>query len=157
MNEQVKDRLATEFSALWFAGRCPVSGTVGSAVAVALAPLLFLPLPGFWRVVFLLALFVLGGMAGTRVERLQGKKDPGIVVMDELIGQWLTFLPFAALSFGWLVTGFVLFRIFDITKPPPIRASENWLPGGYGIMIDDVLAGVYALLALWVLRLLFGA
>jgi len=73
------------------------------------------------------------------------------VVIDELVGQWLTFLPLAAPTTFELVAGFFLFRAFDILKPPPVRASENWLPGGFGVMIDDVLAGIYAGVCLLIL------
>lgn len=147
------DRLALLVSGLGPIGKIPyASGTWGSAAATLAAPALFLPLPGFWRVVVLAALFYVGGIAATRTEKLLCKKDPGHVVIDELIGQWITFLPFASPSTFELVAGFFLFRAFDILKPPPVRASENWLPGGYGIIIDDVLAGIYASLCLAVLH-----
>lgn len=126
-------------------GRLPAApGTFGSAVAVVLAPFVLLPLPLPWRVALLAALFYVGALAAGRAERLFGQKDPGQVVIDEVLGQWLTLLPLAAPDLPELVAGFVLFRLFDITKLPPIHASERWLPGGYGVMIDDVLAGVYA-------------
>ena len=85
-----------------------------------------------------------------------GKNDPGEVVADELAGQAVTFLVSPLLAIGtapvkqvWLVAagGFVLFRIFDITKPWPIRKLET-LPKGWGILADDLLAGVYAWIAL---------
>lgn len=147
------DRLALLVSGLGPIGKIPyASGTWGSAAATLAAPALFLPLPGFWRVVVLAALFYVGGIAATRTEKLLCKKDPGHVVIDELIGQWITFLPFASPTTFELVAGFFIFRAFDILKPPPVRASENWLPGGYGIIIDDVLAGIYASLCLAVLH-----
>lgn len=146
------DKIALNFCGLGPIGRIPVaSGTFGSAAAVLLAPWLFLPLSVPLRLALLILLFVFGGLAGTRVEALLDRKDPGHVVIDEVIGQWVTFLPFAALTVPEMAAGFFLFRGFDILKPPPVRASECWLPGGYGIMIDDVLAGLYACacLALW--------
>uniref|UniRef100_I2Q302 Phosphatidylglycerophosphatase A-like protein n=1 Tax=Desulfovibrio sp. U5L TaxID=596152 RepID=I2Q302_9BACT len=147
------DRLSLLVSGLGPIGKIPcAAGTWGSAVAVLAAPALFVPLPGFWRVVVLAALFYVGGVTATRTEKLLNKKDPGHVVIDELLGQWLTFLPFAAPTTFELAAGFVFFRAFDILKPPPVRASEHWLPGGYGVMIDDVLAGVYACLCLAVLH-----
>jgi phosphatidylglycerophosphatase A len=85
-----------------------------------------------------------------------GKNDPGEVVADELAGQAVTFLvsPFLAIGAApvrqvWLVAagGFALFRLFDITKPWPIRKLET-LPKGWGILADDLLAGVYAWIAL---------
>lgn len=127
----------------------PMPGTWGSLAAVLLAPFVFLPLAWGGRVLILLAVFVAGGYAATRVERRLNRKDPGIVVIDELLGQWFVFLPVADPSVWELAVGLVLFRIFDVLKPPPVRSSENWLPEGYGIMIDDVLAGAYAMAALW--------
>ncbi|MGB7923735.1 MAG: phosphatidylglycerophosphatase A [Pyrinomonadaceae bacterium] len=89
-----------------------------------------------------------GVWAATRVEKLLGRKDPGVVVMDEVAGQFITFLPLALIgyeSLNWpiIVAGFILFRVFDIWKPYPVRRLEA-LESGLGIMADDVLAGAYA-------------
>ncbi|THB64497.1 MAG: phosphatidylglycerophosphatase A [Desulfovibrio sp.] len=150
------DHASLELCRLVIAGRSPVApGTAGSAVAAVLAPFCFMPLPLVWRGVVLVVVFVLGGLAATRAETLLGKKDPGEVVIDELAGQWITYLPFAALSVWWLVIGFFLFRFFDIVKPFPIRRSEHWLPSGFGVMLDDVLAGGYALAVMVGLKYLF--
>ena len=147
------DHIALLISGLGPIGKIPyASGTWGSAAAVLAAPFLFLPLPGFARLLFLAVIFYVGSKAATRTEALLHKKDPGHVVIDELVGQWITFLPFASPTTFELVAGFFLFRAFDILKPPPVRASENWLPSGYGVMIDDVLAGVYACLSLAILH-----
>ncbi|CAK7045323.1 MAG: Phosphatidylglycerophosphatase A [Desulfovibrio sp.] len=132
------------------AGLSPVMpGTCGSLVAAVAAPFVFMPLPFFARIAVLVALFIAGSIASTRAAHLLGKKDPGEVVIDEVLGQWMTYAPFAVLSWAELGAGFVLFRIFDMTKPWPVKASENWLPGGYGIMIDDAVAALYAAAALW--------
>lgn len=82
--------------------------------------------------------------------------DPGPVVIDEISGQLITYLPLGALRFaggGWkyLLLGFILFRIFDIVKPWPARAAEKW-PHGWGIMADDWFAGMYAAIVLWLVR-----
>ena len=146
------DRLALLVSGLGPIGRMNgPRGTWGSAAAVLVAPALFLPLPFLARLLVLAVIFYVGAKAADRTEIILGVKDPGHVVIDELVGQWLTFLPLAAPTTFELVAGFFLFRAFDILKPPPVRASENWLPGGYGVMIDDVLAGVYAAVCLLVL------
>lgn len=143
----VFDRLILLFCRVGPAGLSPKApGTMGSLAAILAAPVLFLPLPLLGRVTALALLFVLGGLAGSRAERLLGRKDPGEVVIDEVLGQWLTILPHSDLSWWELLLALGLFRLFDIMKPWPIRASENWLPGGFGIMLDDVLAGIYALL-----------
>ena len=88
----------------------------------------------------------IGIPAGTRVARESGIKDPGFVVIDEVAGQMLPLI-IAPIRWKYLVLSFILFRCFDILKPPPLRALER-LPEGTGIMLDDVGAGLYALLLL---------
>lgn len=150
-----RDRVILAFCRVEPAGLSPVMpGTCGSLAAAVLAPFVFMPLSFHGRAAALAALFVAGGIASTRAAQLLGKKDPGEVVIDEVLGQWMTYAPFAVLSWPGLIAGFVLFRLFDMTKPWPIKASEDWMPGGYGIMIDDALAAVYAIPCLWVLQLL---
>jgi phosphatidylglycerophosphatase A len=133
----------------------------------------FLPMvPGTWGslggliVFYPLALFLgyTGGLAGTLcalsilalivgialgpwANQYFGKKDPGPFVLDEVVGMWLSLLmiPFSGIT-GLIIIGlvqFVFFRIFDILKPTPARQLEN-LPAGWGIMLDDVMAGIYA-------------
>jgi phosphatidylglycerophosphatase A len=120
-------------------------GTVGSAMGV----LLFWPMAAAawpWQAAASAILFVVGSLAAGRVARRVGGKDPGIVVVDEVVGQWvtLTALPFTPATAG---LGFLLFRAMDIVKPWPARDLER-VPGGWGIMADDVAAGVYAHLLL---------
>ena len=127
-------------------------GTAGSAVGL----LLFWPMAEWrwpWQVGACLALLLVGALAATRVAERVGLKDPGIVVVDEVLGQWVTLLalPFTPAT---AVLGFLLFRAMDIVKPWPARDLER-LPGGWGIMADDVAAGVYAHLALRVGLLLW--
>jgi phosphatidylglycerophosphatase A len=88
------------------------------------------------------ALFGLGVAAASRIERAAGRKDPSIVVIDEVVGMLVALwaLPFQA---GEALAAFLCFRLFDIVKPYPIRRLERQ-PGGWGIMLDDVLAGLYA-------------
>jgi phosphatidylglycerophosphatase A len=88
----------------------------------------------------------IGIPASTCVERESGVKDPGFVVIDEVAGQMLPLI-IAPLRWKYLLLSLILFRCFDILKPPPLRALER-LPEGAGIMLDDVGAGVYALLVL---------
>lgn len=95
-------------------------------------------------IVFLLALFFIGIWAATRVVRLTGKKDPRIVIIDEVVGQLITFLFVPAKLGLWTVAiGFFVFRFFDIWKPYPADKLES-LPTGLGVMADDVMAGFYA-------------
>ncbi len=91
----------------------------------------------------------IGIPAATLVARASGKKDPQHVVIDEVAGQMLTFIA-APLHWQSLLTGFILFRAFDIVKPPPVRQLER-LPEGTGIVVDDLGAGLYALLVLQLL------
>lgn len=155
MNEKklcTMDRIALWYSRAFGAGCSPrAPGTAGSLLAVILAPWLFLPLSLGWRIGVLIFLFISGSLAAGRAETILGKKDPGEVVIDEVLGQWLVLLPLAKTNFITCALAFILFRIFDILKPWPVRASENWLPGGAGVMIDDAFAGLYALVVLQLL------
>ncbi|HKK32481.1 MAG TPA: phosphatidylglycerophosphatase A [Desulfomicrobiaceae bacterium] len=149
----LRDQAVINLATLWIAGRASrAPGTWGSLASVFLALPLFLPLGTGGRLLALVVIFFAGAWAATRAEIVLGRKDPGAVVIDELLGQWVTFLPFAVLSPLELAAGFALFRLFDITKPWPVKASEKWLPAGYGIMVDDVLAGCYAGVALYGIR-----
>jgi phosphatidylglycerophosphatase A len=127
-------------------GYSPVApGTAGSLVGL----LLFLPIAGrAWpiQLAAVIGVTILGVLAGGRLATTLGAKDPGVVVIDEVAGQWITFLalPMTPLI---AVAGFLLFRAMDIRKPWPARALER-LPGGLGIMADDVAAGIYAHLLL---------
>jgi phosphatidylglycerophosphatase A len=95
-------------------------------------------------------IFFLGVWAASGAEKYFGRVDPGHVVIDEVVGQLLTFLVRPDASWKWLLAGFVLFRIFDVVKPFPARQAER-LPGGWGIMTDDVVAGLYSLAAVLIL------
>ena len=127
-------------------GYSPVApGTAGSLVGL----LLFLPLAGraLWiQLAAVVAVTILGVLAGGRLATMLGAKDPGVVVIDEVAGQWITLLALP-MTPVIAVAGFLLFRAMDIRKPWPARALER-LPGGLGIMADDVAAGIYAHLLL---------
>lgn len=130
-------------------------GTWGSLAGLAIGWLFFhaLPLGAFAGLV---AVSAAGVWAAGAVERSSGKKDPQEVVIDEVSGQWLALLASPAFLSGaanWksYLAGFILFRAFDIFKPFPARQAES-LPGGWGIMADDWVAGAYAAAVLWVAR-----
>lgn len=136
-------------------GYCPfASGTAGSAVAVLLY-LLFYPLlsPPYWFLgfAFLLAMTALAIHSADAAEKHFGKKDDGRVVIDEFVGQWISLF---LISLNWWtpLAAFFLFRFFDILKPFPAGRSQG-LPGGLGIVLDDVIAGIYANLALQLILL----
>ena len=124
-------------------------GTIGSMVAVFLAPFCFLPLSMPLRLAVLTLIFLGGSLCATKAEKFFQQKDPHQVVIDELLGQWLVFLPCTQLAWYELLVGLIFFRFFDIYKPRPIRDSEIWLEDGWGVMLDDAIAGMYALLCLY--------
>ncbi|MBV8522019.1 MAG: phosphatidylglycerophosphatase A [Acetobacteraceae bacterium] len=97
-----------------------------------------------------LALLLIGIPASTIVARESGRKDPPFVVADEAVGQWIT-LVLCPSAIRYAVFGLVLFRLFDIWKPFPIRSIER-LPEGWGIMFDDVAAGIYAWVGVQLIR-----
>jgi phosphatidylglycerophosphatase A len=120
-------------------------GTAGSLVGLVLYwPLQRLPL--LWQVTTLGLVFGWGVICASYVVRQVGDPDPGIVVVDEVVGMWasLLYLPF---TWATAVTAFLMFRAMDIFKPYPARDLES-LPGGWGIMADDLMAGIYANLLL---------
>lgn len=136
-------------------GYFPIApGTAGAAVGAALAGILAqLPLSRGQRTAAIAGvaaiLFALGVWAAGHAEKFFGRRDPGQVVIDEVVGQMVAFLGRPAFRWRWLALGFVLFRLFDILKPFPARRAER-LAGGWGIMLDDLLAGGYSLAALTV-------
>lgn len=137
--------------ASWFgAGRAPrAPGTLGSLAAVALAWLLhrFAGAEPWVFGALAAALFLPGVWAAGETAIALGKKDPNLVVVDEVIGQLLTLAGASVLNWKSWVAAFVFFRAFDIWKPVPVRQLER-LPGGWGIVADDVMAGAYGALVL---------
>ena len=121
-------------------------GTMGTLAAIPLYLLLAkLPLMSYALVV--LVSFIVGcWLCGEAAKRL-GVHDFGGIVWDEFVGYWITMFA-APADWLWIAVGFVLFRVFDIWKPWPIRVADQQVHGGLGIMLDDVLAGIYAGLAL---------
>jgi phosphatidylglycerophosphatase A len=131
----------------------PAPGTWGSLATALLWWLLASHLPAAARVPVILVLIVIAVAIGIPAATLEargcGKKDPSQVVIDEVAGQLITYI---ACPIAWqaLFAGFILFRAFDIVKPPPVRQLEA-LPEGTGIVVDDLAAGVYALIVLQLL------
>jgi len=127
-------------------------GTAGSLVA--LVAVWVIPFSSFSLVLTLVFVTLAGVWASSRSERLLGRKDPGQVVIDEVAGMLLSVLtlPRAPLT---LLAAFLLFRLLDIVKPFPARQSQH-LPGGIGVMADDLVAGAYTLVLLSGSRALFG-
>jgi phosphatidylglycerophosphatase A len=130
-----------------YVGFFPVApGTAGSLAALAFYALVrWIGVPAF-EGVMLLAIFAAGVWSSSVSERLLGGVDPGPVVIDEVLGMLVT-LAWLPLSLAGVLAGFLLFRVLDIIKPFPARRLED-APGGWGIMLDDVVAGLYGQLSL---------
>ncbi len=128
-------------------------GTAGTVVAIPLF-LLIAELPLIWYLGIVVFGFLLGIYLCEATSKALGVHDHSGIVWDEIIGFFIT-MTLVPLTWYWLLAGFLLFRFFDIVKPWPIRQADKNLHGGFGIMFDDVLAGLYALGCLHLLVLLF--
>ncbi len=137
-------------------GYCKIApGTAGTFLGL----LLFLPFqtaPLLYALPVLTILFGMGVYTTYFSFDLFGQKDPGKIVIDEIVAILLVLFLLPSSSFVWWVLGFLLFRLFDITKPIGVRSAEH-LPGGWGIMTDDIVAAVYALFIIWPIYYLWGA
>ena len=121
-------------------------GTWGSLVGLLLFFLLHtLSLPVYLAVVA--GLFVVGSFAAGEAEKILDNRDPGLVVIDEIVGILITMIAVPATPLA-MALGFILFRIFDILKPFPVNFFDQRFHGGLGIMLDDVMAGIYSLIIL---------
>jgi len=146
LNEKLITFLATGFGS----GLSPVApGTAGTLAGVLIC-LLCLPMPWILRLLFVLVLLVLSIYVADKAEKIYQKKDDQRIVIDEIIGLQITMLP-AAINILNLCAAFVLFRIFDIWKPFPVKNLQG-LPGGWGVVMDDVAAGIYAAAIMWLLK-----
>lgn len=136
-----------------FLGCSPFApGTVGTLGGVLIAwAISRSPNYLLWNLAICVVLYVVGKSLGDWSERYAGKKDPGIFVLDEVIGYLVTVAWIVGPSILGLTVGFFVFRFFDIVKPPPARRMEK-IRGGHGIILDDVVAGLYG----WLLVLLPG-
>jgi phosphatidylglycerophosphatase A len=135
-------------------GMIPVApGTFGSVVGLGVCYLLA-GLDFSLAFILVIVLFVLAVRIAGEAEKMMGRKDPGAIVIDEIAGMAVTLLGFP-FSIPVAVAGFALFRVLDIIKPPPIRTVERRFSGGFGIVIDDVVAGVLANVILRVLPAVF--
>ncbi len=139
-------------------GRLPLApGTWGSLAALPLAWVIAWLFDGRGLLIAATLLFLIGWWAAALASRASGIEDDGAIVVDEIVGQWLT-LVVAPTTIAAYLVGFVLFRIFDIAKPWPVQWVDEHVGGGLGVMTDDIVAGVYAaitlLLILWILSFL---
>lgn len=131
-------------------GYAPVaSGTFGTLVGIPLAWALD-GLGGFTWCVAAVAITLFACWIAGQAESVFGEKDSGKIVIDEVAG-YVVAMAFLPATAGHLTAAFFLFRLFDVLKPPPARQFERTLPGGYGVVMDDIAAGVWANLAHWAL------
>jgi phosphatidylglycerophosphatase A len=129
------------------AGTLPFApGSFGTLVAIPIY-LLLAPLPLISYLSTLLVVFIAGVWLCERTSRDLGVHDHGGIVWDEIVGYLVT-MTFAPAGWLWILIGFLLFRLFDILKPWPISTIDRQVKGGFGIMLDDLLAGIYALLVI---------
>lgn len=152
----IHNLIATGFGS----GYCPIApGTAGALLATLI----------WWRysafftdyivtlvfTAFLVILFTILGIWSSGISEKYWGPDPSRVVIDEMVGTWIALLAVPETEyFGYMIAAFLLFRLFDIFKPLGIRKMEN-LPGGYGIMADDILSGIYGMIVIFIFRLFF--
>jgi phosphatidylglycerophosphatase A len=139
--------LAVFIASFGYVGFFPIApGTAGSLAALVLfAFVRWVGVPAF-ELSMIVAVFAIGVWAASGTEVALGRKDPGVVVIDEVLGMLIT-LALLPLSIAGIVLGFFLFRLFDVIKPYPADKLEH-LHGGLGIMADDAVAGIYSYLVL---------
>jgi phosphatidylglycerophosphatase A len=146
--------------ATWFGfGLLPKApGTWGSLAAIPFAYIISIYTCPYALIFGIVALYFIGIRVSDKIEESAQIKDPGFIVVDEVVGQWIALLPLPFLysfldlnSFYYFsapiaIVAFISFRIFDIWKPWPVNYADKNFSGGYGIMFDDVIAGMYALI-----------
>ncbi len=140
-------RFAVFLATVAYCGYFPIApGTVGSAAGLVVYLLVWWTRSPILEAGLIAVIFAVGTWAATHAERYFGGIDPGPVVIDEVLGMLVT-LAFIPVGWSGALAGFVIFRVFDVIKPYPANRLETF-HGGFGIMADDAMAGVYANLAL---------
>ena len=125
-------------------------GTMGSLMAIPLW-LLFYGLTPMLYWVFILVTFIFGCFLCQKTSDDTHTHDSGHIVWDEFVGMWITLFFIPQISILWVTIAFVAFRIFDMAKPWPIRWFDKRIPGGFGIMVDDVIAAIFSSLSVYLL------
>ena len=138
------------FASFGYVGFAPVApGTVGAAAAIPFFLLLRQAGSAWLEIAVCAAIVAAGAWSAKRTEEALGVEDPGPVVIDEVVGMFVSLL-FLPVTWPVIAAAFLAFRVFDIVKPWPAGRLEH-VPGGWGVMADDVMAGVYANLTIQVL------
>jgi phosphatidylglycerophosphatase A len=127
----------------------PAPGTWGTLAAMPFCWLL-MQLPLLFAVSIIALAFILGIYICGKTADDMGCHDHGSIVWDEFVGLWISALLIPKESWTWLLAAFLVFRFFDIVKPFPIGLLDKKVSGGFGIMLDDVVAGLYAVAFLWI-------
>tara|TARA_R110002072_G_C7976558_1_gene535536 strand:- start:280 stop:753 length:474 start_codon:yes stop_codon:yes gene_type:complete len=143
------------FFAFGFGSGCApkAPGTFGTLVGLLIYCLLpAMSISAF--LIFILLSFIVGIYFCEKASQALGVHDHGGIVWDEFVGFWITMIA-APSGWQWLLIGFCLFRVFDIWKPQPIKYLDEKVEGGFGIMLDDVVAGLYALAVMQILYVIF--
>lgn len=161
MTKNIKKRISFLLSTLFYAGYFPKApGTMASLLSL---PVIFLICYGF-GLTGLIIVSVVGfifGLSAVKQVLLYTEHDPSFVVIDEFVGQSVTFLFVADIlkhnsGLWWIyVAGFILFRFFDISKPYPASYADKKINNAFGVMLDDVIAGLYASVALFAVKIIF--
>jgi len=139
-------RILLCFATFFYIGHLPIApGTWASLVTTVLVYFIkpYWQAPVYFQIAAIVLIFLLGIPAASAAEKHLNKKDPRLCVIDEVAGQMVSLL-LVPHSISFYIAGFFLFRVFDILKPFPVRNAEK-IPGGFGIMLDDIAAGLYAL------------
>jgi phosphatidylglycerophosphatase A len=143
--------LVKMFATALGAGYSPIApGTCGTAVTIPLVWALS-GLPTWQWAIACVVITAFAIVVAHRADGVWGTHDSQRIVIDEVAGYCITMLPVARDHWAPLVVGFVVFRFFDITKPPPVRAIDQRLPGGWGVVLDDAAAGVYGAIVMYLL------
>lgn len=145
------DKLLTFIGTGAYSGLSPYApGTMGSLVGIALFLLFFQYLPWIPYVLSLVGLYAMGVVSARHIDAEKGGSDSQCIVIDEVVGMLLTMLG-ANASFWQCCIGFALFRFFDVVKVSPANAIQREMKGPHGVMLDDVIAGMYSFIILRIL------
>ncbi len=140
------------FATGFFSGKIPFApGTFGTIAAIPFA-LVFLIIPSVFYGIYITGLILAAIYFADQAEKILGKKDPGCIVIDEIAGYVVT-LSMVPVNIYTLAAGFFIFRFFDIVKCAPVRYFENNFSGGAGVVLDDIMAGIFSAIVLKTLYL----
>tara|TARA_Y100000766_G_C18622042_1_gene466546 strand:- start:200 stop:673 length:474 start_codon:yes stop_codon:yes gene_type:complete len=129
-------------------------GTIGSIASLPFAALIVNYGGNYLLIFFTIIFFFIGVKISDKYSKLINKKDPSEIVIDEVVGQWLVLI-FVPLDIKLYILALVIFRFFDIFKPWPIKLLEKKYDGGFGIMVDDILAAIYSVITLLMIKSIF--